>query len=429
MASSSASRAAPPPVFDGPAVADTQLFHPLGLAVDTLIGNDAWPDVAVVSEVGYDTVAILRNTGAGTWSAMSAGLEPISGSPIWVGDRINLNERITTGDVDNDGDADVVVAGKWLSQGGVIIFWNNNGQFSATDTQILLTSTLSGANDVSVYDFNSDGQTDILLAGYLLEGPNQIPRPRALLLRKQSGGGYSENVFSLSPEVIGRGTTLARGVLRLPGVPGRLDAVMGTNCEKFLLLLNDSAVPGNQTVFTAIEQDGPAHTEGIAVGHFRTDPKKASVVASNLGVPDQSFYIELWHANDIGGGTWRLEFNSNIDRYPLPGGAGDPWSVDVGLLNADGAEDITVTFRALGMTQCGSQGGAAVFRGQRNFAGTLQIPGFLYCTEYIPTKPKYVKMADMDQDGQQDVVVSNPDSNPETGRIGVLLNRSLVSFP
>lgn len=77
------------------------------------------------------------------------------------------------------------------------------------------------------------------------------------------------------------------------------------------------------------------------------------------------------------------------------------------------------------MSDCQSQGGVAIYLGGRNASGTLLQPGYLFCSDIEASKPRYVRIADMDQDGQQDVVASNLD----TGNVGVLLNRSLVPSP
>ncbi len=127
-------------------------------------GTAAWGDYdndgdldILLTGIGLDlrTSQIYRNDG-GRFSNINAGLLGVNdGAAAW-------------GDYDNDGDLDVLLTG-WLNSGGAIayIYRNTNGSF--TNINAGLAPAPHGA--VAWGDYDSDGDLDILMAGYGL-GPN-----------------------------------------------------------------------------------------------------------------------------------------------------------------------------------------------------------------------------------------------------------------
>ncbi len=69
-------------------------------------------------------------------------------------------------DFDNDGSCDIFLAGEPLKEGsrGLYLF-HNNGIDGFNDVSHLLPAEIKGARQISVFDYNDDGDLDMLLAG------------------------------------------------------------------------------------------------------------------------------------------------------------------------------------------------------------------------------------------------------------------------
>jgi len=98
-----------------------------------------------------------------------------------------------------------------------------------------------------------------------------------------------------------------------------------------------------------------------------------------------------------------------------------PAGVAVGRVNPDIKTDIVVA-PMIGQP-CSPGGGIAIFVGYGD--GAFRHPPYLFCVDSEhEAKPKFVKVADMDQDGFKDIVTSNFNSH----NISVLIN-SLEAIP
>jgi len=69
-------------------------------------------------------------------------------------------------DFDNDGSLDIMLAGEPLSEGerGLFLF-HNNGIDGFNDVSHLLPSEIKSARDIAIFDYNDDGDIDLLLTG------------------------------------------------------------------------------------------------------------------------------------------------------------------------------------------------------------------------------------------------------------------------
>ncbi|MBC8753351.1 T9SS type A sorting domain-containing protein [Kordia sp. YSTF-M3] len=109
------------------------------------IDNDGDYDI-VISSFNYSRIQLLRNDGTGVFS-----FEPIISSSTTNG--------IVLGDVDNDGYLDIISGG--FKSGNKVIFWikNNAGTFAATRTDI---DTTVGASEIDFVDLDNNGYKDIV---------------------------------------------------------------------------------------------------------------------------------------------------------------------------------------------------------------------------------------------------------------------------
>ncbi|MCU0425362.1 MAG: FG-GAP-like repeat-containing protein [Candidatus Kapabacteria bacterium] len=113
------------------------------------VNNDGKLDAIIVERGGPPNMNVALGNGDGTFAA------PVSyplGSP--------QGRLVTTGDMNNDGLVDIIVANDGGGPGSVKVFLNNNG---AAGTFFPAVSVGSGASAkaVAVADFNADGQLDI----------------------------------------------------------------------------------------------------------------------------------------------------------------------------------------------------------------------------------------------------------------------------
>ena len=69
-------------------------------------------------------------------------------------------------DFDNDGSLDIFMAGEAIEAGGRGLFlFHNNGIDSFTDVSHLLPAEINAGRQIAVFDYNDDGDLDIILAG------------------------------------------------------------------------------------------------------------------------------------------------------------------------------------------------------------------------------------------------------------------------
>ena len=121
--------------------------------------NDGLMDLAVISD-SENPVILLENTGGGEFKTMdhrSSGLGDLSSAEL---------HDLEFLDFDNDGYLDLVLVGTAKEEGqkGVFLYHNNtNGTFK--DMSSLLPEASISATQVSVFDYNEDGDPDLLLSG------------------------------------------------------------------------------------------------------------------------------------------------------------------------------------------------------------------------------------------------------------------------
>ncbi|HTF20390.1 MAG TPA: FG-GAP-like repeat-containing protein, partial [Chryseolinea sp.] len=140
-------------VFEPMVIYPNQIFD--GDAAWGDFNNDGYPDLLVM---GYDEVSatdrliVLRNTGSGDFAPVAGPFEGLSdGNAAW-------------GDLDNDGDRDVVVTGRkrnGVDEASTVIYLNNGGVF-VKQTAGLPALTFS---QVNLGDADNDLDLDIVVSG------------------------------------------------------------------------------------------------------------------------------------------------------------------------------------------------------------------------------------------------------------------------
>ena len=318
---------------------------------------------------------------------------PVSGQPDWVqftnetATRIQASPDISTsdaeekdyiwGDVDNDGDTDLICVRKQpFTSGGVtafktnVLFMNENGVLVDRTSEYASASDVAGDNgfltptndrDVILGDFNNDGWLDFVTAVTLADGqPKHISYPRIYMnlglvngtwagflhedARMQQFEGNAPNGFPHAP----RFCSVDVGDI---DEDGDLDIYIGdydsggTQTLDFndRILLNDGNgffTDGTTTVFTGNIVVGgspfpfPQSAFGMAsaIRDMNGDGHLDIVKDTALNPPQ---YVGVAYNNNGSVGS----FGAHKESFPSMA----PYHITIGDLNNDGANDIVVT--------------------------------------------------------------------------------------
>ncbi|WP_346861844.1 FG-GAP-like repeat-containing protein [uncultured Draconibacterium sp.] len=150
-----------------------------GTAIDVAdINNDGFLDFFVTSETPGE-IAIFQNHGNAQFGALK-GVSKMFGSLAKV-----KTTDVRFFDFDNDGYQDIIIAGNSTVEGARGLFLYHNeapGEFA--DVSHLLPENVKSARQIELFDYNDDGDIDILLAG--VNG--------GLLLLRNDGGNINHYV-------------------------------------------------------------------------------------------------------------------------------------------------------------------------------------------------------------------------------------------
>ena len=201
--------------------------HTLSQWVD--VDNDQFPEL---TQCGHDGVAIVRNQN-GMFNQSS--MQIVQTSPC---------ERAIWGDIDNDGDADLIVASNKHGAYRKYLYHNDHGQFSTE--AVWESADLFLATDLALGDLDNDGDLDLAIAtrdsGFLVymniggifeslpswnseddpTSPNVLVRPNVLLVDFDRNGWV--DVVSGSHFYANRNGSIARQAL--PIVADALDTAL-----------------------------------------------------------------------------------------------------------------------------------------------------------------------------------------------------------
>ena len=121
--------------------------------------NDGYLDLLITSTEGGGH-RLFRNNRTGSFERDNSVIEIFA-----LTKQAKINDACFI-DFDNDGSLDIFMAGESSESGGRGLFlFHNNGIDSFTDVSSLLPGEVKAARQVAIFDYNDDGDLDIILAG------------------------------------------------------------------------------------------------------------------------------------------------------------------------------------------------------------------------------------------------------------------------
>lgn len=326
--------------------------------------NDRKPDV-VVALSGTGSIEVLLRADQANFQSLKTFSTGINSKP----------QNLATGDFNNDGHLDIVVADNGIARIGLFL-GHGNGTFS--DQIAMHIDSILYPMWLAVADFNNDNRLDIIITD------NVPPRSFAVLL------GDGNATF---PDVVNTRNIygIAAGVIRDFNRDGKLDiAVHQPSMSTMTVLLGNG--DGTFNFGTVYDIDGIGYGWSITVGDFNND-SLLDIAISNSGMDNIGIFL------GYGDGTFR-------DQVTFSTGAGSsPESITVDDLNNDGRLDVVVANYGR------DNMGVLLGNGDGTFQNQITYSTGIGSFSYRPV------LSDFNNDGRLDIAVTNY----QDGSISVLL--------
>jgi hypothetical protein len=314
------------------------------------LNGDGFPDLVIALDAG---VALWLNDGHGSFSDASGGLP-------FPGDALNA---IATGDIDGDGDVDL------LTGGGFDDFvslpdrlWRNDGSGNFTQ-EPTFPAGLGLTKTFELGDYDMDGDLDVAVAA-IPEGQLPVPGGQCRLLRNDGAGHFTEDAAFFAGawnSASAGGTALRTGdidsdgdldLLVARGNPAQADVLLRNDGTAHFTDISSNMVPllvdnTQDATFADIDNDGDLDLLK-ANSVFSTPTSQSSDVMINQGGAQ--------------GGTQGVFVDDPASFLEATTGAdGIRLTIQAADIDVDGDLDVLVTVHELGGADHGlflNQGGA-----------------------------------------------------------------------
>ncbi len=326
---------------------------------------------------------LIRPTAVDAQTAPSSAIRTPTVGPLRAFDRVRLIEQasetsasVSIGDIDRDGDLDVVLAkGRHWPLADLVLRNDGRGQF--------ITETLANAPDrtytAALADLDGDGDLDLAVSN---------DRPDQKLIYRNDGTGH----FTVA------------GTFGQPEWSTRYVTVADLNGDKRpdLIVANRSSNPANPRPSFVCLNDGNA---GFANCTALNTQSATIIVAADL---DANGHVDLFVPHRDGGQNVILWNDGRGGFGGAPTAIGPAKSsiraAAVADLDGDGALDLVVGDQETGLFRYRNAGA-------RRFDAPIALPT-------AKASPYCIAIADLNRDGRPDIVIGN-DESP-----GILLFRT-----
>jgi len=351
------------------------------------INGDGKPDIITANQ-GANTVSVLLNTTTTgeTTPTFSANTELVAG---------NNTYSVAVADINGDGKPDIAVVN--ANDNTLGIFINTTATSASTASFSVQTVFTVGASptSVAIADVNSDGKPDIVVT-------NGNDNTVSVLLNNTSTGTSTLNFSAQTVFAVGINPTyVVLADLNNDGKPDIITSNQGSNTVS--VLINTTSTGASGASFLTKSDIAAGSRPYTVTTADVNDDGKPDIISANLGSNTVSVLL-----NTTSTGASAPTF---ADSYNLPTGSG-PYSVVTSDIDGNGKPDIVVTnlFDNTVSVLLNSTSKGAVslsFAAQSVFATA-------------GNSPYSVATADINSDGQQDIIIVNIAKNT----VSVLLNET-----
>ncbi len=306
------------------------------------------------------------------------------------------------GDLDGDGDADILVGDSFFGSTGVSVLKNNgNKTFTAPIYYPLAQNQTVG--EVALSDFDMDGDLDAFAT--VRGNVNELQK---IMVWRNSGNGSF-----ISPIEFPTGQGPAGIVIGDFTGDGKPDVVTANYGASSISILKHNGLSGGSAGFLApVSFNTINQAEKIAAADINGDNKLDIVAGCKIGT---SFFASL--AVLINNGTG--DFSAAVTYDPAPGGRFGSTAVALADLDNDGDIDLI----GGGLYDSGSVSrGAATIR-RNSGSGTFGAPEIVLFANFV-SNPKELTTGFVNGDGFVDIVAAVPSGRSNEGFVTITSNGS-----
>ncbi len=287
---------------------------------------------------------------------------------------------VAIGDLDGDGNADLVVAN--IGSANVSVLMNNSSNGTASFATKVDFTTGSSPGSVAIGDLDGDGKLDLAVTNY---GSNSIS-----ILRNTSSLGTPSFDTKVDFAIGGLPQSVAIGDL---DGDGRLDVVVANSSGQTVSVLHNISSLGSLNFATKVDFAISGQAQSVAMGDLDGDGKLDLVIASS-----SSNTVSVLRNTSS---STAISFATKVD-FTTGNGA---FSIAIGDLNGDGKLDLAVA-NFIDPTVSVLQNIST--SGTLDFATKMDFP--------TGNETKSVSIGDLDGDGKLDLII---------GRTGISVLRNI----
>lgn len=386
--------------------------------------GDGFRDYAVAgsfSGSGAGEVAVTYGTATGTgtttkrFTQSSAGIPGTAGEAGGYGDA--FGEDIATADLNRDGYADLAVAdftekvsGK-AGSGAVTILWGRKTGLTGTDATRLKVTARSNqffGKAIEAGDFDGDGKADLAIANSF----DSVYIYRGGFAKSGTTGKVTRHIL----DAVFESTGLVAGKVTKDKATDLYLLAQGTHSGKatqdvFFLRGGSTVKPGKVTV---VNGSTPDYSPTGVVADFDKDGY-GDLAVSDTRYNNKAGSVVVWRGGSTGP-TTKYRLTQSTAGVATAAAAREYFGADLsaGDTNGDGYQDLAVGVSREKVGSAEDAGGVHILLGGKSGLTGKNSQWFTRASTGIPGDPaqwenfgSFVRLRDIDRDGDKDLVVSS----------------------